>query len=222
MIPLLMLTLFIYYTALDLLMRVHGHFLLRAKVHCMTDRQLEKSTTTGMRRARQLLHPEARSPSEIHSHFQEVRLFYLPVIDRRIRFLGIIITAGPLLGLLGTVGGMLSTFSGIAASRGNQFDQVVAGISEALITTQTGLVISIPAMVILSMIMQRRNTLRRALLRLERYNMRQFFKNHPTTERTHKPQSSEASAGNALPHTKKEATRKLDASEHRHTSSISA
>jgi len=55
---------------------------------------------------------------------------------------------------------------------GNRFDSIVTGISEALITTQTGLVISIPAIVILSLIIQRRNALVLAIARLERYNTR--------------------------------------------------
>jgi biopolymer transport protein ExbB/TolQ len=67
---------------------------------------------------------------------------------------------------------MLSTFRGMVDQIGNRFDSVVTGISEALITTQTGLVISIPAMVLLSLIIQRRNTLVHCIARLERYNVR--------------------------------------------------
>jgi len=67
---------------------------------------------------------------------------------------------------------MLSTFDGMLIAVGNRFGSIVVGISEALITTQTGLVISIPALVILSLIVQRRNTLALAITRLERFNMR--------------------------------------------------
>jgi len=86
------------------------------------------------------------------------------------------ITIGPLVGLLGTVTGMLSTFDGMIAGQGEKFQNVVHGISEALITTQTGLIISIPAMSILSVIIQRRNRLRRSIARLERYNTCQVLK----------------------------------------------
>ena len=111
---------------------------------------------------------------EIRSHFLQVRNEYLPIINRRIRFLVIIITAGPLVGLLGTVSGMLSTFSGLAANQGNKFDSVAGGISEALITTQAGLTISIPAWIILSLIVQQRNRLERCIARLEYINIKLF------------------------------------------------
>lgn len=51
--------------------------------------------------------------------------------------------AAPLLGLLGTVRGMIDTFTGVAAA-GDTADYVAAGISQALITTQVGLVVAIP------------------------------------------------------------------------------
>jgi biopolymer transport protein ExbB len=119
---------------------------------------------------REILIEDARDAAEVKRHFVEVENEYLPAVNRRIRFLGVIITIGPLMGLLGTVTGMLATFDGLLSSQGDKFQSVVRGISEALITTQTGLVISIPAMVILSLIVQRRNRLRRSIARLERYN----------------------------------------------------
>lgn len=51
--------------------------------------------------------------------------------------------AAPLLGLLGTVRGMVETFMGVSAA-GQSADYVAAGISQALITTQVGLVVAIP------------------------------------------------------------------------------
>ena len=172
MVPLLVLTVFIYATALSLFCRVHFHFLLRGRVHQLNTRSIAQSKIDSVALARQLVRFEALSREDVRRHFEEVRNEYLPYIDRRIRFLGIIITAGPLLGLLGTVTGMLSTFDGMLVAVGNRFDSIVIGISEALITTQTGLVISIPALVILSLIVQRRNTLALAITRLERYNTR--------------------------------------------------
>ncbi len=54
-----------------------------------------------------------------------------------------LIAAIPLLGLLGTVTGMMDSFSGI---RGNQ-SMVGMGISQALITTQYGLLLATPALI---------------------------------------------------------------------------
>jgi len=60
------------------------------------------------------------------------------------------------MGLLGTVMGMLTTFKGIASSGGNQtVDMVAEGISTALITTQTGLMIALPGL-FLNMLIRRR------------------------------------------------------------------
>jgi len=64
-----------------------------------------------------------------------------------INFLSIIGGTAPMLGLLGTVSGMIKAFSTIA-SGGMGNPEVLAGnIGEALITTATGLIIAIPAMI---------------------------------------------------------------------------
>jgi len=170
MVPLLALTLYMYANALDLWLRVHGHFLLRLRTHRRTANEIARDPE--MADARRLVRFEALSALEVRRHFEEVRNEYLPPIDRRLRYLGVIVSAGPLLGLLGTVTGMLSTFSGMVANVGGRFESIVTGVSEALITTQTGLVISVPAMVILSLAAQRRRKLEHAIARLERFNTR--------------------------------------------------
>lgn len=170
MVPLLVLTLFIYYTALDLFIRLQTHFLIRSGVHRMSDNEIATRSRMDQTVLRRLLLEDASDAREVQRHFVEVSNEYLPIVNRRIKFLAIIITIGPLMGLLGTVTGMLSTFEGLLHGYGDKFQNVVHGISEALITTQTGLVISIPAMVILSLIIQRRNLLQRCIVRLERYN----------------------------------------------------
>ena len=176
MVPLLLLTVFIYYTALELFMRLQAHFLIWNRVDSMTDGQIAASSQSNLPQLKQLLIEDATDPVEVKRHFVEVANEYLPVINRRIRFLSVIITLGPLMGLLGTVSGMLTTFEGLYLSNGDKFQNVVHGISEALITTQTGLVVSIPALVFLSLIIQRRNRLRGAIARLERYNTCKILK----------------------------------------------
>ncbi|MBL4801619.1 MAG: MotA/TolQ/ExbB proton channel family protein [Emcibacter sp.] len=80
----------------------------------------------------------------------------MPYITRRTQFLQILVGAAPLIGLLGTVMGMLTTFGGLGSSHsGNSIDLVARGISEALITTETGLLIAIPALFMLMMINSR-------------------------------------------------------------------
>jgi len=58
-------------------------------------------------------------------------------------FTGVLISALPLLGLLGTIIGLLECFAGIA-SEGASGELVSGGIADALLTTQLGLVCAIP------------------------------------------------------------------------------
>ncbi len=73
---------------------------------------------------------------------QEVR-----VLERGLVTLETIAAASPLLGLMGTVIGMIKTFNVISQQGVGQASVLSGGISEALITTVTGLAIGIPALV---------------------------------------------------------------------------
>ncbi len=172
MLPLFVLTLFIYYAVLELLLSLNNHFLVRLGYHSSSDEAIALALRSGHQGLSRVIAFDAEGPVGARRHFKEVRAEYLPVIDRRIHFLSILITTGPLLGLLGTVTGMLTTFDGIAAGESSKFVIIISGVSEALITTQGGLIISIPAFVLLSFIIQRRNQLERCLSRLEQYNIR--------------------------------------------------
>ena len=65
-------------------------------------------------------------------------------LRRDIVLLGALTTIAPLLGLLGTVAGMIETFQAVSATTGETSARVASGVSKALITTQFGLVIAIP------------------------------------------------------------------------------
>lgn len=67
-------------------------------------------------------------------------------INKRLGVLSFIAGAAPLLGMLGTVTGMISAFAGMAVG-GVSNETVSAGISEALITTAAGLIIALVAVV---------------------------------------------------------------------------
>ena len=86
------------------------------------------------------------SRSEMQRKYATFELDEMAWVERRLPFLGVLIGAAPLLGLLGTVAGMLMTFAGMA-SGGNAapIDTISAGISKALVTTQAGLVVAVPA-----------------------------------------------------------------------------
>jgi biopolymer transport protein ExbB len=65
-------------------------------------------------------------------------------LQRGLIILASIANVAPLLGFLGTVSGMIHAFEAIAAAEQVSAKLVATGISEALITTATGLMIAIP------------------------------------------------------------------------------
>jgi biopolymer transport protein ExbB len=75
----------------------------------------------------------------------------------------------PLLGLLGTVSGMVKTFVVIAEFGTGNARALASGISEALITTQTGLVVAVPGLFMASFLLRRSNGL---LERIDRFCLR--------------------------------------------------
>jgi len=94
-----------------------------------------------------------RNVREVERRFAAFELDEMAWVERRLPFLGVLIAAAPLLGLLGTVAGMLASFSGLANVDGGQpIDTVSAGISKALVTTQAGLVIAVPAAFLLALL----------------------------------------------------------------------
>ena len=69
-------------------------------------------------------------------------------LEKRIDILGIIAHTAPLLGLLGTVTGMIRAFMVIESASGRVNPQLLAGgIWEALLTTAFGLMIAIPSFI---------------------------------------------------------------------------
>jgi len=111
---------------------------------------------------------DVSSAGQVRNRFDEVRIALVDVIERRTRFLSSLVAAAPLMGLLGTVLGMLRTFYGIATSGGAETaGSVASGISEALVTTQTGLTISLPGLFLVMLIQRRRHQLEANLARLE-------------------------------------------------------
>ncbi len=74
----------------------------------------------------------------------EAVLKELPSLNRFLTFLKIIAVAAPLLGLLGTVTGMINTFQAITLFGTGDPKTMAGGISQALVTTVLGLVVAIP------------------------------------------------------------------------------
>jgi len=68
-------------------------------------------------------------------------------LERYLGTLGSIAGAAPLLGLLGTVLGMIQMFAGVTSSGVGNPAAVAGGIGQALITTAAGLIVAIPALI---------------------------------------------------------------------------
>ncbi|MGF1531911.1 MAG: MotA/TolQ/ExbB proton channel family protein [Puniceicoccaceae bacterium] len=117
------------------------------------------------------------SAGDLNHRFTILRRRIIQPLQRQIRFGTTIVSAAPLLGLLGTVVGMLATFLGLSVSYGgNSLDLVAGGISEALITTQTGLMLAIPAMFLLNVARAQQRALEHFLTQLEAQTLRTLQK----------------------------------------------
>jgi len=66
-------------------------------------------------------------------------------LEKFLTVLSVIATISPLIGLLGTVMGMIDVFSAIVLQGSNDISMLAAGINKALITTAAGLSVAIPA-----------------------------------------------------------------------------
>ncbi|MGF1532030.1 MAG: MotA/TolQ/ExbB proton channel family protein [Puniceicoccaceae bacterium] len=107
-----------------------------------------------------------------HSQFKllfEIGLYYqsdcspppFSAFNRKIRFHSILVAVCPLLGLLGTVNGMLATFRSLNLDPNSSVSLLLAsdGIARALVTTQIGLLLAIPGTLLLTISRSRRNRL---------------------------------------------------------------
>ena len=88
--------------------------------------------------------PRQNLESKIEEKAIEVKF----LLERNLNMLGTIATISPLLGLLGTVVGMITAFTGLTETSGANPDLLAEGISQALITTAFGLFIAVPGLVL--------------------------------------------------------------------------
>lgn len=80
-------------------------------------------------------------------------------MERFLTILGTVATISPLLGLLGTVFGMITVFNEIMLQGTGNAGVLAGGISQALITTAAGLCVAIPAMISHRFFLRRMDTL---------------------------------------------------------------
>jgi biopolymer transport protein ExbB len=111
----------------------------------------------GFRTVGRILEGRTSAPDIIALAKEEI-LIEQTSLERFTSFLGTTTTLAPMLGLLGTVTGMIKAFSAFARASGRS-DQLTIGIHEALITTTLGLMIAIPALVFFNYYVKRTNQL---------------------------------------------------------------
>jgi len=89
----------------------------------------------------------AIAKEDIQESMQEAALLEVPEYERNLTWLSTIAVVAPLFGLLGTVTGMIKSFTIIALEGTNDPNALAGGISEALYTTAAGLFIAAPVLV---------------------------------------------------------------------------
>jgi biopolymer transport protein ExbB len=117
---------------------------------------------------------DVHSLKEIEGRFREVEAAQIPDLDRRLAFLNVMVISAPLFGLLGTVLGMLLTFKAIGVGGSSTSEIIAKGISEALIATQSGMMVAIPGLLLAFIAKRWRNEYVAFLARLEGVTLRHF------------------------------------------------
>ena len=110
-----------------------------------------------------------RDREELKTIVEDAGRQEVPALDRYLGVLGTISAIAPLLGLTGTVFGMIRTFAVISEKGIAHPSQLAGGISEALITTATGLVIAIPALIFFNYFTSKAD---RMVLEIEKHSFR--------------------------------------------------
>ena len=96
---------------------------------------------------RRAIEIESKSPEDVEEALYEEYLSAQPKLERGLSWIAIAAATAPLLGLLGTVTGMIHTFKLINVFGTGDAKSLSSGISEALVTTEFGLVVAIPALI---------------------------------------------------------------------------
>jgi biopolymer transport protein ExbB len=83
--------------------------------------------------------------TELKEIMEEAGAIEVPRMSRFVEGIGTIAAVAPLLGLLGTVTGMIDVFQKVSATADPQINELAGGIWEALVTTGAGLSVAIPS-----------------------------------------------------------------------------
>jgi len=125
-------------------LRRHLPELIREAKLAAAEQELEGSAGPMKRVWQKGIELVRRRSANLEEALQEAILAEVPVLERFLSSLAVFAAVAPLLGLLGTVSGMIQTFETITLYGAGNAGMLSGGISEALITTETGLAVAIP------------------------------------------------------------------------------
>lgn len=94
-----------------------------------------------------LIEEKIKSKTNLRLRAEEIGRFEINRLEKFMTLLGTIASVSPILGLLGTVMGMISIFSNLLNEGANSIGPLAGGIAEALITTAAGLIVAIPSLI---------------------------------------------------------------------------
>ncbi len=100
-----------------------------------------------------------KSKEDLKNYVEEAGRMQIPAVERFLTMMHTIAVVSPLLGLLGTVTGMINVFDTIVTHGTGNASVLAAGISEALITTATGLSIAIPTLIFFNFFSKKAETI---------------------------------------------------------------
>jgi len=169
------LSLVMYVNAAHLLMTAYRRGLTRATDVVLRNWVAQpENAPASVRELVRYTQDEVHSVKDIEGRFREVEATQVSDLDRRVAFLNVLVISAPLFGLLGTVLGMLLTFKAIGIGGSSASETIAKGISEALVATQTGMMIAIPGLVMANIAKRWRNEYVAFLARLESITLRHF------------------------------------------------
>jgi biopolymer transport protein ExbB len=113
---------------------------------------------------------------EMEAYFSLFQSGVVGPFTRNLQIMKVCVATAPLLGLLGTVTGMLVTFNGLARGGGGEqtMGVISKGISEALITTETGLVLALTGVFIQFFLARQHQRFENVVAHVETLCMREF------------------------------------------------
>ena len=119
---------------------------LRSQIRGELEKTLHHDHEVRLQQAVSAAEIRAREQIGVELQGETLELDMQAELERHLNTLGTIASITPLLGLLGTVIGMIKVFSAIMVSGVGNPNELAGGISEALITTAAGLSVAIPSL----------------------------------------------------------------------------